>query len=106
MYDDRQLGKRLRDIRLSKNLSQQTLAENLKMTRASVSNIESGKQALSLKLFVELCYKLDQDPGLFLVDFLQYRIGTLHEVTERDVENPIIRNTINKLLLEQEGDEV
>jgi len=42
-----QMGERLRNIRKLKRLSQDDLAKGINMTRASLVNIEAGKQALT-----------------------------------------------------------
>lgn len=39
-----QLGKRIKDARMARGFTQETLARALKLTRTSITNIEAGKQ--------------------------------------------------------------
>lgn len=40
------IGKRIRDIRNSKNVSQEELADSVNLKRTSITNIEKGRQKL------------------------------------------------------------
>lgn len=44
----REFGKRLAQLRKSQKLSQQALGKRLKLTRASIANIEAGRQRILL----------------------------------------------------------
>ena len=46
---------KLRILRTAKNLSQKELAEKLKIGRSSISNIEKGKQSLTLQNLETIC---------------------------------------------------
>ncbi len=77
------------------NMSQLELAEQLSLTRTSISNIERGKQALSLTMFCAVSELLHISPDLFLKDILK----TSHaKLTEEDVSDPWIRQLINNTL--------
>lgn len=98
MYTDKALGMKLRQTRISKHISQEQLAELVSLKRTSITNIESGKQALSLRLFIAICEQLGILPGDFLTDFFVIKAHTLHKVTESDVKDPKARNTIDNFL--------
>ena len=49
------IGWRLEQIRKSNSLTQEELADKLDLSRASVVNIEKGRQELSLKNLQKLC---------------------------------------------------
>jgi transcriptional regulator with XRE-family HTH domain len=53
------VAERIRLARLSKNLSQQNMADELDITVAAYSNIERGKTDLSLKRLIQICGVLD-----------------------------------------------
>lgn len=54
-----EVGTRVRKARLNKNLSQAQLAEMLELTPPYISNIEMGKQAMSIIVLAKLCDALD-----------------------------------------------
>ena len=58
----RQLGKRIRSFRIQAGLTQQELAQNLGLTRSSISNIEAGSQSLSLIGFLQIAEGLRVSP--------------------------------------------
>lgn len=53
------LGKRLRELRLAKDLSQRKLAKAVKVSFPHISKIESGDEVPSERLLVELAEHLD-----------------------------------------------
>jgi len=56
------LGARIQEIRKSKNLTQEVLAEKIDMDKPNLSNIECGKSGLSLDKIFELNKTLGLDP--------------------------------------------
>lgn len=69
----RLIGGRVRDLRLRRGIAQQAmLAEKVKLTRASISAIESGKQPPSIKTLLELAVALECDPGDLLPSRREY----------------------------------
>lgn len=63
-----QLGSNIRSIRVSAGLSQADLAERIGFTRASVSNLEAGRQKIALHLFVRITQALGVEPVKLLPD--------------------------------------
>ncbi len=58
----RQLGRRLREIRLQRELSQERLAEHLDYHRTYIGGIERGERNLSLQSVEELADRLGVKP--------------------------------------------
>ena len=58
-----QFGRRLRELRLERNLSQETLAELADLHRNYVSQIEGGRRNLSLLNIVKLARALNVRPA-------------------------------------------
>lgn len=59
--DNKELGKRIRELRKSRNLKQDDLALALNLSRGQISNIETGKRSVSLSQIQKLCslFKID-----------------------------------------------
>ena len=55
---EKYIGVKLKILRTSKNLSQQELADKLKIGRTSISNIEKGRQSLTLQNMEAICKSL------------------------------------------------
>ncbi len=56
------MGKKIRELRLSKNMTQQQLAEKAGIKHASyISKIESGNAALKSIAFIRICLVLDAE---------------------------------------------
>ena len=53
----REIGQRIRDVRESRKMKQAELAELLGLTRTSVTNIERGKQKITLDSLYALCQR-------------------------------------------------
>jgi transcriptional regulator with XRE-family HTH domain len=64
-----EIGRRIERLREAKALSQSELARRLRkcgLSRAAVSNIESGRQRLMLHVLLEIAEVLDVSPGAIL----------------------------------------
>lgn len=59
--DPKWFGGRLRELRQQAGLTQQQLAENAKMTRDGIAQIETGKNSPSWETVVVLCQALGVD---------------------------------------------
>ncbi len=57
------IGKEIRTRRQSAGITQQDLASQLGLTRASVSNIEAGNQSLSVIAFLKVAAALEVAPA-------------------------------------------
>ena len=56
-----EIGSRIRDARIINNITQQVLADQLGLTRASIINIEMGRHKPSLHLLLEIAEVLQLD---------------------------------------------
>jgi transcriptional regulator with XRE-family HTH domain len=67
-FDDlyAEVGRRLRQARVTKGLSQERLAQQLGISRASVVNIEAGRQRAPLHLLWQLSEALGTDLSLLI----------------------------------------
>jgi transcriptional regulator with XRE-family HTH domain len=93
--DGTRLGKEISAARSAKGLSQTGLAQSVKVTRASISNIERGKQALSLDLFCRISIALNIPPPLLLDktlnpdpinDLLRIKDARIREMIEKAID--------------------
>ena len=56
------LASQIRQVRAERKLHQQALADAVHVTRTSISNIENGRQALSLSMFCKIAFALEYKP--------------------------------------------
>lgn len=61
MINNKNIGKKLRDLRLSRGWKQLEVAEKVGMSRPAISNIEAGKRSLTLSTLKRFCeiYEID-----------------------------------------------
>lgn len=62
----REVGSSIRQVRRSKGMTQESLAESVGLKRTSLINIEKGRQRILLHTFVELTSKLQVPPSHLL----------------------------------------
>ncbi len=62
------VGKNIRAARLKSGLSQTMLAQRIGFTRASIANLEGGRQRIALHLFALIALALDVEPVELLPD--------------------------------------
>lgn len=68
--DYKAIGQRIRAIRKSKNMTQETLAEAANLAPNHISNIETGSTKLSLPAILQIALILDTDVNSLLYDNL------------------------------------
>lgn len=73
MYDKEVVGKRIQECRIRKGFTQQKLGELINFSRSKVSNIETGRNYVSVPDAILLCSELDV--GLDTI-FYSKEIGT------------------------------
>lgn len=79
------IGQRIREIRISKQLTQEYLANKTNVNVSHISNIETNKVKVSLTLLVGLCDAMD-----VTVDYvLQNEYHRPDSVTERELLNTV-----------------
>ena len=93
--DYKKLGKRIKEERLKKNLTQEQLAEAINLSSVYISHIENASTKPSLETLVNLSNALDITP-----DFLLY--DSLHKSKEyiKDEISEMLKNcTVNDMRL-------
>jgi len=92
----RSVAAQLKKARIDHDLLQEDLAALVGVKRTSISNIENGRQALSLRLFCEIADALSENPGR-LLDRATKQQST-SSVSRSEVRDAKIREIINKTL--------
>jgi len=64
-----QFGERLRQVRLAAGITQETLAQRTRVARTTITNVENGAQAVTLRMMYGLAAALDLDPESLLPHF-------------------------------------
>lgn len=95
------LGNRIREIRVSRSLTQEMLAEKINMSAKSLSQIELGNNFVSAETLEEICVALDITPSA-LFDFKYADVAnknSLEEITKRLENNPNLLKTVYKIVM-------
>ncbi len=88
------LSERIRILRLTKNLRQRDVAEQLGVSQASLSNIEAGRCAITLKNLCKLQDVLDCKMADFFVE--------IDKVEDEQQSEPKLENLRDLLVLAKE----
>jgi transcriptional regulator with XRE-family HTH domain len=86
----------IKESRLKHGLQQQDLAAVIGVTRNSISNIEHGKQAVSLSMFCKIADALNEDPGIFLDRILETKPEPT--ISKEDVDDLRVLKLIKKTI--------
>lgn len=84
------IGKRIKELRINKRISQQELGDKVDVTKVSISGYEKGSRVPSLETFVKIAdtlntttdYLLGRDVSVINEDTKQY-VGA---ISEKDIE--------------------
>lgn len=68
MIDKEKIGKQLKELRLSRGWKQVQIAEKVGLSRSQISNIESGKRALTLSTLKRFCEAYNIDISYFGIE--------------------------------------
>lgn len=71
------MAERIRRARREAGLQQQELADALGLTRTSISNIERGKQGLSVDMLYSISAHLNESADVLLRDAINYAQNTV-----------------------------
>ena len=63
------IGKKLKNLRLAKNLSQEQVSLTIKISRDHLSNIENGKYPINIKTLHKLCDFYEIELEQFFIGF-------------------------------------
>jgi len=58
-----ELGKKIKELRVEHNLTQEQLANALNLQRTSITNIEAGNQAAPLHVYYQACVLFKENLG-------------------------------------------
>ncbi len=81
--DFSQIGQRIKEVRIERQLTQENLAEMTDVNISHISNIETNKVKVSLTLLVNICNALDTTVDYILGN--EYHHAT--SVTEKELLN-------------------
>ena len=84
------VGGKIEECRIEQELSQTNLANKVKLTRASVVNIEAGRQGVSLERLFDISAVLNIDPSYFLPTpqwFSEYKDKQMRKVISYQIIN-------------------
>ena len=83
------IGKRVKELRKAKHLSQETLAEMLDISQNALSYIETGENFVSSETLEKLITALDIEPQeLFMLNHLQSNDELIIKIVEILKQNP------------------
>src|SRR5258708_1021944 len=74
----RAVGSRIREERVKRNITQEDLAASVGLTRASVTNIERGRQRMPVHVLVALATSLHVSPA--------HLVGSFEPKTSAEIE--------------------
>lgn len=95
------LGNRIREIRISRSLTQEALAELVNISAKSLSQIELGNNFVSAETLEDICNALNINPKV-LFDFEYSEISkenSINEIVKRLENNPQLLKTIYKIVM-------
>lgn len=79
-----QIGSNLKQLRVSRNMNQGELAQELGLSRVSISNIEKGKQRPTIHFLFEVMILFNVKMGaLFPVDLLEQEKSSIRIQSEK-----------------------
>ena len=83
--DYKDLGKRIRQLRLSQHKTQEMLAEEVDLSPSYLGHIERGTRTASLETLIHLCRALDTDPNHLLAASIPPKDSSLSETTRKQL---------------------
>ena len=81
--DSKLIGKRIKHRREIASLSQEQLAEQLKLSKNHISSIERGKSMLTTKCLISLCGILGETPNYYLFGEITPEADTITALIQR-----------------------
>ena len=111
MINNTNIGRKLKELRLSRGWKQTDVADKVGLSRPAISNIESGKRALTLSTLQRFCEVFNVDISFFGIETNSYndavdlvsRIESLfNDLPESDKDE--LYRTIMKLYLKSRND--
>ena len=97
----KKLGNKIREIRISRTLTQEALAEKINLSAKSLSQIELGNNFISAETLEAICIALNINPNV-LFDFKSPQaseIAPIEEIVTKLNNNPQLLKIIHKIVL-------
>ncbi len=101
------IGKNIKTLRMSRNMTQEQLAERLERSINFVSLIELGKSGMSVVTILEICNILEVDVNCLFKGLVEYNIKDKDQrlinniltlsSDDKDIIEKLIEHLINKL---------
>lgn len=82
-YNKGKIGKRIRDYRILKGLTQENLAELADTSLSAISRLENGRLMVSVEKLIDIARVLDITVDYLLVDFItekKSKSNCIHEI--------------------------
>lgn len=95
------IAARLKELRLTKQISQDKVAEVLGLSRASIINFEKGSQKISLHILYQYCELLGTDVKNILPDadiVSEKKSISADKAVEKVKEDPLTRAVLERYL--------
>lgn len=105
-----ELGKRIKELRKSRSLKQEDIAQLLDISRGQISNLENGRRSLSISQLEKLCnhFKIEMsyfgvNPDIEETINLLERAKLIFESNIPDEEKEKLHNELMKIYLKFKG---
>lgn len=81
------IGQKLRNVRLSKNLTQEYVANAADVNTSHISNIENNRVKVSLSTLVQICNALDTTVDYILADEYNHPSSVIEQEILHEVQS-------------------
>ena len=111
MINNKNIGRKIKELRMSRGWKQLELADKMGLSRPAISNIESGKRSLTLATLQRFCEVFSIDISYFDIETDNYnealdltsRIEALFNSDLPDDKKDELYRTIMKLYLDSKN---
>lgn len=111
MINNKTIGKKIKELRMSRGWKQLELADKMGLSRPAISNIESGKRSLTLSTLKKFCEVFSIDISYFGIETdnfdetldLTSRIEALFNSDLPEEQKDELYRTIMKLYLDSKN---
>lgn len=81
------IGKKIRNVRISKNLTQEYVANMVDVNTSHISNIENNRVKVSLSTLVQICNALDTTVDYILADEYNHPSSVIEQEILHEVQS-------------------
>lgn len=75
MINDKSIGRKLKELRISRGWKQKDVADKVGFSRPAISNLEAGKRSLTLSSLKKFCEIYEIDISYFGIDTTNFNEG-------------------------------